>query len=533
MLELMRKHARSWLVKILLGIIIVVFVLYFGSTRWRQMAEAIAVIDGKAISWVDFQNEYQNLIDVYRQRYGAALTDDMLKSLNLKQQAYDNIINQAVILHKTEELNIKVTEEEVKAIILATPIFQRSGAFDERIYNQFLRYKKITPADFEENQRKLLTMIKLEDLIQNGVKVADKEVFDLYRFQSEKINIHYLSISTKNYTEKIVPRREDLEAYLKEHGDAFRIPEQIQIKYLSFPGQNFAHSAKVSDTDVIEYYNRHKDSFLTKGGKTAPLSEVKDKIISELKQVQGMRIASEESKKAHDVIYQKENIDEYARQNELKIISSSFFSSKSTPQEFKQIKDFNRVAFSLQADELSSVLSDDKTYYLLKLIAKKPSHVPGLNEIEKEVGRQFAEGESMRLCKKDAEVILGSLKKGETLHKVSQEKGLRVEETGLFLPGSTIPKLGLSQELNNVLFQLSEKTPYPDDVYFINGSFVIVKFKERGILDVKDFEIKKTALKNVLLRMKKNEYMLSWIERNKEAMKNEGRLKYTKDLKDI
>ncbi|MEN6320552.1 MAG: SurA N-terminal domain-containing protein [Syntrophaceae bacterium] len=533
MLELMRKHARSWLVKILLGMVIVVFVLYFGSTSWRQRAEAIAIIDGKAVAWADFQREYQNLIDVYRQRYGGSLTDDVLKSLNLKQQAYDNVINQAVILHKAAELNIQVTEEEVKEIILANPVFQRSGVFDERIYNQFLRYKKMTAADFEETQRKLLSMVKLEDIIQNGVKVSDKEVFDLYRLQNERINIQYLGISANSYKGKIVPSREDLEAYLKKHEDAFRVPEQIQIKYISFQGQKFAHAAKVSDAEIAEYYNRHKDSFKGKDGKPAPLSEAKDKIVSELKQVQGMYIAADEAKKAHDVIYQKENYDDYAKQNGLKINSTGLFSAKNIPQEFKQIKDFNSVVFSLQTDEISPVLSDNTTYYLMKLAAKKPSHVPALNEIEKEVGRQFVEGESIRLCKKDAEAILESLKKGETLQKVSQEKGLKTEETGLFLPGSSVPNLGSSREINSALYQISEKNPYPDNVYFVNGSFVIMKFKERGKLDVTDFDTKKAALKNVLLKLKKNEHMQLWVETNKETMKNEGKLKFTKDIKDI
>jgi hypothetical protein len=156
-----------------------------------------------------------------------------------------------------------------------------------------------------------------------------------------------------------------------------------------------------------------------------------------------------------------------------------------------------------------------------------------LSEIEREVARQFVEGESVRLCKKDAEVILESLKKGEAMRKISQEKGLNIEETGLFLPGSTIPKFGFSKELSGALIQISEGNPYPDNVYYINGSFIIVKFKERGKLNTDDFEAKKTALKNLLLRMKKNEHMLSWIEKNKEAMIKDGKLKFTKDLKDI
>jgi hypothetical protein len=52
-------------------------------------------------------------------------------------------------------------------------------------------------------------------------------------------------------------------------------------------------------------------------------------------------------------------------------------------------------------------------------------------------------------------------------------------------------------------------------------------------VDTRDFETKKGTLKNLLLRMKKNELMNSWLESNKEAMKNDGRLKYIKDLKDI
>ncbi|HYA14415.1 MAG TPA: SurA N-terminal domain-containing protein [Syntrophales bacterium] len=533
MLELMRKHARHWLMIVLLGMIIFVFVLYFGTTRGRHQAEAIAVIDGKAIPYMEFQRKYQNLVEIYRQQYGGVLTDDILKSLNLKQQAYDDVINQAVILQNAKDLNLQVTEDEVKASIFSNPAFQRAGVFDEKIYNQVLRYNRMAPADFEDAQRMMLAMAKLEDIIQGAVKVSDKEVLDLYRFQSEKINVSYLSLSSKNYKSMVTSRRSDLESYLKEHQDDFLVPEQIQIKYISFSGHDFLSSVNVPETDVVEFYNRHKDNFMKKGGIVAPLSEVKDKIIDELKQGRSKHIAAEEAKKAHDEIYQKENFDNYARQHGYRISTTSLFNSKNTPQEFKQVKDFTKVALSLQTDELSPVLSDDKSYYVLKLVAKKPSYVPVLNEIEKEVENQFVEREAMRLCKKDAEGILESLKKGETLQKISKEKGLKIEETGFFLPGYTIPKIGFSKDLSNDLLQTSDQNPYPDNVHYINGSFIIVKFKERGKLDFHDFDAKKAVLANLLLKMKRSEYMTAWIEKNKESMIKNGRLKLTKDVKEL
>ena len=103
-----------------------------------------------------------------------------------------------------------------------------------------------------------------------------------------------------------------------------------------------------------------------------------------------MRIAALEAKKAHDEIYQKENFDEFAAKNGLKVNSTNFFSAKNPPQEFKQASDFARVVFGLQKDEIGPVVSDDKAYYVIKLIARKPAHIPALNEIEKEVERQFA-----------------------------------------------------------------------------------------------------------------------------------------------
>ncbi len=533
MLELMRKHAKNWLVKILLAMVIVVFIFYFGSTRWREKAEAIAIIDGRVIPYVEFHKKYQNLVDDYREQYKGALTDDILKSLNLKQQAYDSIINQAVILQKAKDLGIEVSEEEIKGSILSTPAFQRDGVFDERIYNQILRQNKMTPADFEDSQRMLITTVKLENLIQGAVKVSDKEVFDLYRFQNEKINVNYLSLSPKSYRQKISTRRADLETYLKEHANAFSISEQIQIKYISFPGHNFTSSVTVSDAEATDYYSRNKDKFMKRGGAVAPFAEVKSRIVDELKQIHAMRIASLEAKKAHDEIYQKENFDEFAGGNGLMVNSTNFFSAKNSPQEFRQANDFTRVAFGLQKDEISPAVSGDKAYYVLKLIARKPAHIPALNEIEKEVERQFVAEESARICKKDALDILDRLKNGEALTKISQEKGLKIEETGLSLPGSAMPKLGFSRDMSNALFQLSEEHPYPDTIYDIKGNVVIVKFKERGKLDLKDFEAKKAAIQTLLLRMKKNEVTVSWIMKNKEVMIKEGRLKFTKDIKDI
>ena len=532
MLDLMRKHAKNWLMKMILGIIIIVFIFYFGSMGGRQKAERIAMVDGKPIVYADFQREYQNLVDGYRQRFGQGLTEEMLKSLNLKQQALDNLINQAVVFKKAEEMNVKVTDEEVKATILAYQGFQSNGAFDQRIYEQTLRANKMTPDEFEEMQRKLLITMKVEDLIQDGVKVSDQEVHDLYRMQNEKINVGFLEISPKAFSSGVKTTPADLEAFLKANEAKFRVPEQVQIKYLAFMGQDYASGAKISEADLADYYERHKDQW-TKDKKVLPLGEVRERIVKELGLINGMYAASDEAKKAHDTIYQDENFDAYASQKKLTVRTTGLFRLNDPPQEFRSMADFGKIVTGLQKNEISRVLQGEKGYYVIMVADRKAPYLPPLKEIEPEVEKQFRDAEAKRLAQKEAETLLARLKKGDNLEAVAREKGLKVTETGLFQPGGSVPKLGSSAELTEALFQISEKKPYPDQAYLIDGNYVIIGFRERGKVSDAEFASQKDAIMKYLEKTKKGEVVRAWIEGSKNALIKDGRLVFTRDFKDL
>jgi peptidyl-prolyl cis-trans isomerase D len=532
LLNLMRKHARNWLMKIILGIIVVVFVFYFGSMGGKQKTERIAMIDGKPIVYADFQREYQNLLDMYRQRYGQNLTEEMLKAMNLKQQALDNLINQSIVMKKAEEMNIRVTVEDVKAAILSYPAFQRDGVFNERIYEQTLRTNKMSPDEFENMQNKMLITVKVEDLIQDGVKVSDREIHDIFIMQKERINLDFVQISPQGFVAGLKPTLADLEAFLKAREGQFRNPEQVQVKYLTFMARDYATTAKISDAEINDYYERNKSQW-KKGDKVLPLAEVRDRIVDELGQIGGMYAAADEAKKAHDTIYQEENFDAYAAQKKLTVRTSPLFRISDAPPEFKPIPDFAKIISRLEKKEISRVLQGEKGYYIVQVAARKAPYLPALKEIEAEVGKHYRDAEAKKLAKKGADDLLARLKKGEGLESVAKEKGLKVMETGLFQPVGAVPKLGSSSELTEALFEISEKKPYPEQAYLIDGNYVILRFKQRGSVDNTEFAAQKNAIAMHLLQSKKTEAVKSWIEGSKAALVKEGRLVFTRDFKDL
>jgi peptidyl-prolyl cis-trans isomerase D len=532
MLNLMRKHARNWLMKIILGIIVIVFIFYFGSIGGRQRAERIATIDGKTIVYADFQREYQRTLDMYHNRLGQALTEELLKELNLKQKTLDNLVNQLVVLKKAEEMKIAVTDEDVKMSILSYPAFQQNGVFNERVYQQVLQNEKMSPEEFEEMLKKNLIASRMENLIQDGVKVSDQEMYDLYRIQKEKIDIDFIQIAPKDFTAGLKPTAAELESFLKAHEGQFRVPEQLQVRYLAFMAQDYAASVKISDEEIADYYEKNKSRW-KKGDKVQPLAEVRNGIIAEMGQIGGMYTAAGEVKKAHDTIYQEENFDGYAAQKKLTIHTSGLFRISEPPAEFRLIKDFTKIVSRLEAKEITRALQGEKGYYIFQLVAKKAPYVPTLKEIQAEVEKQYRETEAKRLAQKEAEDLLARLNKGETLAGIAKAKGLKVGETGLFQPGGAIPKLGASEELTEALFQLSEKKPYTEKPHMVEGNFVIVRFKGRGRVDDAEFASQKSVVANQLRQIKTEQLVSAWIEGSKAAMIKEGRLVFSRDIKDL
>jgi len=535
MLDFMRKHAQNWIIKVLLALIIVVFVLYFGSSRWgRDPAEGLATVGDRVISFNDYRKEYQGLVDMYRQRLGSNLTEEVIKSLNLKQQALDNLVNQAVLIAKAEEMGIQVSDEEVRAVIMSQPAFQRDGVFDPKRYEQLLRYQRMSPEEFEAMQKKAFLSAKVQDIFRQGVKVSEKEMQDLYRLQSERINVELFKLPARACRGKVSPTKEDLEKYYSDRRDDFRVPARVQVRMLVFPAEDYVKRVEVSDAEVRSAYDANKSRLPQVKGAPVPFEAVKGRIADEIRLIKAMNLAAEAAKKAHDTIYQEENFDAYAAKNGLRVQERGFFSAKDMPAELKQVRDVESQVFGIRTGEITPVLSSPRAHYVIKVTAKKDAASPPFEDVRKDVEERWAAAEAVKVCRKEAEGALERMRKGEDFRKIAKEKGAEVVETGLFAPGQEIPKAGSSPDLINAVFQLSEKSPYPSEVYATgDGTVVIPRFKDRKRVDDGSWDKQKDMIRVILLKSKEAEYFQAWLKDVREQMEKDGKLKMSENVQKL
>ncbi len=119
MLNLMRKNAGTWLIKILLGAIVLVFVFWgVGSFRDRAVGR-VAIVNGEPIMVEEYNEAYNRLLEQIKQRYGNRLNDEMLKMLQVKKQTMDQLIEKRLLLSEAKRLNFKVSDEELSTTIKA------------------------------------------------------------------------------------------------------------------------------------------------------------------------------------------------------------------------------------------------------------------------------------------------------------------------------------------------------------------------------------------------------------------------------
>jgi len=153
-LDLMRKHASSWLIKVALGGVIIVFIFFFG---WGGPGERrqnhVAKVNDTVITDEQFYAVYESELEKIRLRFKGGMPADLVEKLNLKKTVLQDMVNRVILGQEAQRLGFFVTDEDLVRDIRFNPMFQRDGVFDEELYRRYLSTIKMSTAAFEESRR--------------------------------------------------------------------------------------------------------------------------------------------------------------------------------------------------------------------------------------------------------------------------------------------------------------------------------------------------------------------------------------------
>jgi peptidyl-prolyl cis-trans isomerase D len=247
--------------------------------------------------------------------------------------------------------------------------------------------------------------------------------------------------------------------------------------------------------------------------KLKPFDEVKNQIFEGLKKQKANNEASRRSDEAFYSLFRSRDLEGYAREKNIPLRTTGFFKEGDEIPEIGRNPSFQSSAFSLKVGEISPVVSVSPNYYILKLLNKKESRIPPLEEVKEEVRKKFIEMKSEKKAREVAEEMLNQIRAGKNMSEVGKDQGIQIEETGFFARArGVVPKIGPVGDFMTELSMLTGKNPLPNKVLQTKDAFFVVKLSATEPADQTKFQSVEKNLQRRLINQKQEEFLQNWLQ---------------------
>jgi peptidyl-prolyl cis-trans isomerase D len=467
LLGIMRKHAKSWLIKFLIGIIAIVFIFYFGYSFTAKRGLKIAYVNGDLISGPEYEKTYRDLLDALQKQYKDMWNDNLIKMFDLKNRALEGLIGQKLISQEAKRLGLGVTEEEVQKAIMNYPAFQVNGQFVMTRYQSLLNYNRMKPEDFEASISQDLLEEKLKQFLFAFMEATDQEVLEHYTFANEKIKILFVQFKPDDFKKSVKADKGAIEAFFEDHKENYRVPEKIKLAYVVIDPEAFRTQVKITDLEINEYYEYHIDKFsqpdqvkvrhiLFKLDPSATKEEVK-RVREKAQKV------LEEARQGKDFSALAEEYSEGPTRS--KGGDLGYFSRG------KMVKAFEDTAFKLKKGEISDLVRTSYGFHIIKVEDIKKAETQTLDEVRDQIVEDLIKTNSAELAHEKSLTLIDQMPYDADLEQYASKHGYKAKYTGFFSQDQSIPDIGGDEKLRQSLFSLDVNNI--SEVIELEGKFYI------------------------------------------------------------
>ena len=469
MLDFMRRHAQSWMIKIALGAVVVVFIFWGiwnpGGSRERDLVRM-----GKHIITIaEARNYYQNLRDRYQSVYGEKFTEEMAKKLGLKERAVKDLINKILLLQEAQRLGLRVAPEEIQASIQNHPAFQKEGFFDKDTYLRALQRIRMTAKEFEANQKQMLLISKVQNLIVSSAKVSDREVLEAYRDNFEKLNLDRLFINPGDFRDMATPP-DEVKAYFSKHRDEFKTPAKVNIRYLLFEPKNYTQQVQITAKEIETYYQNNQEKF----GQPQRVKVRHILVKTDPKDSEAMTQARKKAESIREDALKGKDFAQLAKQYSEDPGTKDHGGDLGYITRGQVVPEFEEAAFSLKVGGISNIVQTPYGLHIIKVDEIQEAKIEPLDKVKGQILDFLRNRKAREVAYDEADQAYAAALKEKQLDGFAKEKKLTLKETGLFSSGD---KIDLNPKMKDSALSLSKGDISP--VLRLGEAFAVFQVVEK------------------------------------------------------
>ena len=518
MLNFIREQKDSWIIKSILWLIVTAFIatiFYSWGMGGASTARGgvVATVAGEPINFNEYNQTFENMVRFYRQQFRDQFTEEMIQRLDLKTQAIDALIQKKILLVEAKKQGIIVTNEELAETLKTFPSFQRDGKFNTSVYNNYLKFNRLTPLQFEEGQRESLIIDKVQRLIQSAAKVSEAETMEIFKRESEKFKLDYVAVFDDKFETKFEVSEDELKAHYDKNKNDFKTQEKFKAQYVLLDGKSYESEIVPDEKETENYYNAKIATYSVKKKYKARhiLFRLDPKVADESATIKEKQEAADKAAKARaEDVLKKIESGEFNFEDAAKKFSEDKVSGEKGGDlgEFEagvMVPEFEREIDKLEINKISKVIRTPFGYHIAQLLEKTPGRTKPLSEVKDDVVQSLKAIKANQKIRRTARRIQNEAQANKDLVQAAKTQGVEVKTTDYFTRRDHIlPEIGNAPQFYEQAFilkddQISEPINTPERSY-------VLKVIERVAPTIPALDAIKEDVRAAVLRVKNKEH---------------------------
>lgn len=409
MLESIRKHTASWVVKGLLLLLVLSFAVWGIGDIFRGGREkTVATVSDIKITSSQLNREFRREMNRVQHIFENALTSEQAREMGLLDRALDRMIAELMFDLEADDLRLLAGDSLVAARIKENPAFRdRFGEFDRQIFYQLLMNNGYTEEQFADLVRRGITRNRLTEAVTHGTIVPERLGTILFKFLKEERISDVIRVPTSKMKRVGKPNAETLTAYHEEHSKNYMSPEYRGVTAIVISPDDFLSEIEVSEDELQEEYETR-------------LGELS---VPERREIEQILLSDEKSATKAEAMLASGSTFEGVAQEVGKVEKGANLSLGSHARE-ELIAELSEPAFALMKGEISKAIQSPFGWHILRVKEIVPGSTPKLEDVRAQIIDEIARGRAIDSLYAISTELEDRLAGGATLEEAAKELNL-------------------------------------------------------------------------------------------------------------
>ena len=263
MMDNLRAASNHVVLKIILGLIILSFVLTgVGNYLIGGNGDYAAKVNGQEISRAQLERAFSNERSRQQEMLGeqfSQLASNPAYLQQIRQQALSQLVDEALLDQYAKDLQLAVSDDQIKQAIFNQPAFQTNGKFDNARYLAIINQMNLTADQYAQALRKQLTTQQLIAAVTRTDFMLPGETESLAALVSQERLVREATINVAALAAKQNVSDEEVKNYYEQNKNSFMAPEQFRVSYIKLDAASLQKAP--SESDIQSWYDSHQQDY--------------------------------------------------------------------------------------------------------------------------------------------------------------------------------------------------------------------------------------------------------------------------------